>query len=230
MPTIPNALQRTRARLAARWLRGHGIEIGALDCPLRLPDSARARYVDHLGATALRRLYPELGERELVEPDVIEDGERLPSFAPASLDFIVANHMLEHCENPLGTLRVHLDRVRPGGVLFYAIPDMRKCFDADRTLTTFEHLVADDADQGRGSRRQHYLEWATHVNGLTDPLAAEENARENMKHAYSIHFHVWDPRSWKRFLESAARCLGDAFAIAHFQTSGPEIIGILRRR
>ena len=116
-------MAQTRAALAARFLSGRGIEIGALDCPLPLPACASARYVDRADATELRRLYPELAESELVNPDVIENGETLSSFAADSLDFIIANHMLEHCENPLGTLRNHLRVVRPGGILYYAIPN-----------------------------------------------------------------------------------------------------------
>jgi SAM-dependent methyltransferase len=229
MTQIPEDMQKTRRTLAARFLAGQGIEIGALDCPLPLPGTARVKYVDRVSVAELRRYYPELAQRALTEPDVIEDGEKLPAFEPQSLDFIIANHMLEHCENPLGTLRVHLDRVRRGGVLFYSIPDKRQCFDLDRPLTRFDHLVADDADGGNGSRWQHYLEWAKHVNAIAAPEAAEHNARENMKNAYSIHFHVWDPDSWRGFLDAAGGYLGIDFAVEHFQTSGTEIISILRR-
>jgi hypothetical protein len=229
MTQIPENMQKTRALLAERFLAGQGIEIGALDCPLPLPGAAHVQYVDRVSVDDLRRYYPELAQRALTEPDVIEDGEQLPGFASQSLDFIVANHMLEHCENPLGTLRVHLDRVRRGGVLFYAIPDKRQCFDQGRPLTGFAHLVADDADGGQGSRWEHYLEWATQVNAIAVPDAAEYNARENMKNGYSIHFHVWDPDSYRDFLQAASAYLGAAFAVEHFQTSGTEIISILRR-
>ena len=229
MTQIPQKILQRRAELAARYLSGQGIEIGALDCPLTLPATARVRYVDRVSVADLRRYYPELADRDIRDPDVIEDGETLASFAPDSLDFIVANHMLEHCENPLGTLRVHLQRVRPGGILFYAIPDKRQCFDQNRPLTPFDHLVADDHDGGAGSRWQHYLEWATEVNGLVDRDAAELNARENMRTAYSIHFHVWDPEAFRRFLENAAQYVGSGFRTEHFESNGTEVIGILRR-
>lgn len=222
-------MAQTRAALAARFLSGRGIEIGALDCPLPLPACASARYVDRADATELRRLYPELAESELVNPDVIENGETLSSFAADSLDFIIANHMLEHCENPLGTLRAHLRRLRNGGRLFYAIPDKRRTFDKPRRLTDFAHLVADDADGGAASRWSHYLEWATLVNAIGDPAAAEYNAHENLRNGYSIHFHVWDARTFRRFLESAREYLGRTFSVQHLQTNGTEIIAILRR-
>lgn len=229
MTQIPEKILQRRAELAARYLSGQGIEIGALDCPMTLPAAARVRYVDRVSVADLRRYYPELANRDIRDPDIIDDGEVLGTFAAASLDFIVANHMLEHCENPLGTLRVHLERVRPGGVLFYAIPDKRQCFDQNRPVTPFQHLLADDKDGGAGSRWPHYLEWATEVNGLTDREAAEANARENMRTAYSIHFHVWDPDAFRGFLESAAEHVGYGFSIEHFESNGTEVIGILRR-
>ncbi len=230
MTSIAPAMQSVRRQLAAQFLKGNGIEIGALDCPLPTPASAKVRYVDRVSVAQLRSYYPELGDRELTVPDLIEDGEHLRSIASGSLDFIIANHMLEHCENPLGTLRRHLDRVQQSGILFYAIPDKRQCFDHSRPLTLFSHLVSDDVDGGEQSRWSHYLEWAVHVNGLADRTAAEDNARENMCNAYSIHFHVWDPVAFREMLLAAQSYLKVPFAIEHFGVNGTEAIAILRKQ
>ena len=46
-----------RKDVAVRFLRGDGIEIGALDFPLRLPRGARVRYVDHLDEAGLRSVH-----------------------------------------------------------------------------------------------------------------------------------------------------------------------------
>src|SRR5207302_3536269 len=77
----PNWL-RTRDDLAFRYLRGDGIEIGALYWPLRVPGAARIRYVDHTGGDELRRLYPE--PAELVAPDVVDEAEHLSKFEDES--------------------------------------------------------------------------------------------------------------------------------------------------
>ena len=50
----------TREAIAAIYLAGDGIEIGALQAPLHLPSQARVRYVDRLAKDALYRHYPEL--------------------------------------------------------------------------------------------------------------------------------------------------------------------------
>ena len=140
---LPEDLIAERKRIAARYLTGRGIEIGALDAPTPVPPGAIVRYVDFRAVAELHRQYPQLDASSFVAVDVVDDGERLSRFADASIDFLIANHMLEHCENPLGTMRNHLRKVKPGGMLFYAMPDMRMGFDRERSLTPFEHVVAD---------------------------------------------------------------------------------------
>jgi SAM-dependent methyltransferase len=226
---LPASIAETRNRLAEKYLRGKGIEVGALDSPLLVPASAQVRYVDRVSASRLREYYPELGATPIVDPDVIDDGELLTTFAEGSLDFIVANHMLEHCENPIGTVRTHLSRLQPGGLLFYSVPDKRYSFDAQRDITTYDHLLRDALDHGASSRSRHYDEWATFVNGIADPVAAERNARENERNAYSIHFHVWDDRAFRQFLQDLITKSALAFTIEHFQSNDTEVIALLRK-
>ena len=224
---LPDHVLAARRRVADLYLHGDGIEIGALYAPLET--SANVRYVDRLPVDDLRKQYPELAGTALTPVDVIDDGERLLSFADQSLDFIIANHLLEHCENPLGTLRVHLAKVRRGGTLYYAIPDKRNSFDVDRPITTMEHLVIDDRDGGESSRFTHYMEWAQFVNRIADPIAAERNAIQAMRIRYSIHFHVWDEAAWREFLASASDYLNGAFDVLHFDRNDTEVITVLRR-
>ena len=55
-------------------------------------------------------------------------------------------------------------------------------------------------------------------------------ARENMRNAYSIHFHVWDPAAFRDMLRSASDYLRVPFAIEHFAENGSEAISILRKK
>ncbi len=97
------------------------------------------------------------------------------------------------------------------------------------SLTTFAHLVADEADAGAASRHGHFLEWAKLVNKIDDDAAAAENARRNIEQRYSIHFHVWDGNSWLDFLVRAREHLGNLFEIRHFELASVEMISMLRR-
>ncbi|NET62712.1 MAG: class I SAM-dependent methyltransferase [Symploca sp. SIO2E6] len=113
--------QALRRQIAWHYLSGKGIEIGALHSPLEVPPHAQVHYVDRLSVAELRKQYPELAEHELVEVDIIDDGETLPSMADASVDFVIANHMIEHCQDPIGTIEHHLRVLKP--VRFCAKPE-----------------------------------------------------------------------------------------------------------
>jgi SAM-dependent methyltransferase len=226
---IPEHMLAKRREVSSRYLAGDGIEIGALHHPLWVdPARARVRYVDRLTVDDLRRQYPELASYDLVPVDVVDDGETLPRFADGSLDFIVGNHMLEHCENPLGTVRSHLRKVRPGGILYYAVPDKRMSFDVDRPLTPFDHLVEDDRQGPALSRLGHFREWAELVNKQRGE-ALEDNVRKLLDQNYSIHFHVWDDTTWADFLDRARSYLRRSFEVEYMQQNDTEIITVLRR-
>lgn len=215
--------------MSARYLSGRGIEIGALHSPLWVTPRATVTYVDRMDVDGLRRHYPELAGSELCRVDAIDDGERLLGFPDGTLDFIIANHMLEHCENPLGAMRNHLARLRPGGVLYYAVPDKRFTFDADRPLTDFDHLVRDDREGPAWSRRSHFLEWSRFVDKATDDAGAEARARHLMEMNYSIHFHVWDEERFREILRGAHAYLGGSFRVEWLEQNENELITVLRQ-
>src|SRR5262245_28165001 len=108
---IPEQMAAARRELSERYLEGAGIEIGALCQPLWINERATVRYVDRLDVAGLRQQYPELGAYDLVNVDLIDDGEVLASIEDGQLDFIITNHMLEHTENPIGTIRNHLRKL-----------------------------------------------------------------------------------------------------------------------
>lgn len=218
-----------RSRLSAQFLCGEGIEIGAAQNPTWVNDGVRVRYVDLITAEENRARHAELRDLPLVEVDVLDDGERLARFEDGSLDFIVANHFLEHTENPLGTLRLHLVKLRPRGVLLYAIPDKRFTFDAKRPLTSFDHLVRDDREGAEVSRRAHYVEFARFVDHL-DPAEAERHATVLMEMDNRIHFHVWDLDSLRDFFTRARDYLGGWFDLEILEPNGGEVLVVLRRR
>jgi ubiquinone/menaquinone biosynthesis C-methylase UbiE len=177
--------------VAEAYLRGEGIEIGALHMPLRVPEAAHVRYVDRMSVADLRTHYPELGDQELVNVDIIADGERLESIDDATQDFVIANHFVEHCQDPIGALLNMFRVLKPGGALYLAIPDKRCSFDVDRPVTTLDHLMRDHQEGPAWSRRQHFDEWTRLVNKVTAADEAERQTVANMEMDYSIHYHVW---------------------------------------
>jgi predicted SAM-dependent methyltransferase len=189
-----------RYSLAFFYLGGKGIEIGALHNPLKVSPRTRVRYVDRMTVADLRRQYVELKDKKLVMVDVVDDGERLATFENGSQDFVIANHFLEHCQNPLLALENALRVLRRGGVLYLALPDKRYTFDRNRPVTALEHLIRDYHEGPERSCRGHFEEWVRIVNGVTDDLQAAGQVEHLMAMEYSIHYHCWTQREMMEML------------------------------
>lgn len=215
--------------LAAKWfLCGTGIEIGALHNPLPLPAKAKVKYVDRFSATDLRIQYPELNDLPLIDPDLIDDGEKLESVGAASQDFIVASHFLEHCENPAGALQSFSRVLRPQGILFLVVPDKRFTFDRGRQSTPLEHILRDYNEGPAWSRTEHFREYAALVDGVPGE-AVELRAKYLMDLNYSIHFHVWTKCEVLALLCELNRQLGLGYELRLFLDNGPEGIYVLAK-
>jgi predicted SAM-dependent methyltransferase len=176
-----------REALASIYIRGKGIEIGGLHNPLKVPSDATVQYVDFKACEELVKSYPGMSVCEIKAPDIVADGEKLTGIPDESQDFVIANHFLEHCEDPIGTIENFLRVVKPGGILFLAVPDKRFTFDVRRPVTTFEHLLTDHQKGGEWSRFGHHEEAHRLILGITDKKQIQRNMQE-MGHT---HYHVW---------------------------------------
>jgi SAM-dependent methyltransferase len=198
----PDDFLTTRAYVASYVLHGSGIEIGAANAPVAVPSNVHVRYVDRYTLDELRRSYPALVRPHTVSVDIIGDAESLTVLPDESEDFVIANHVIEHCEDPIGTLKGFCRFLRPDGVIFLAIPDKRECvIDQRRPLTTIDHLIQDHELGPSFSRQGHYIESAAFVDG--------KSAQELYLHAYttdvgrrSIHFHVWTAETFLEFMSA----------------------------
>lgn len=219
---------RKRRRLAASWLFGSGIEIGALNSPLAVPAAVRVTYVDRMSSRNLLVQYPELSGKMVVPVDIIDNGETLSSIPDDSQEFIIANHFLEHCENPVGALQAWLRVLKSGGVAYIAVPDKRFTFDFRRETTDVAHVVRDYSIGPEHSRRQHYMEWVKLVMTVGDGEAvAACDHIDTMR--YSIHFHAWSAKSLKHFFIYCREVLALPFSMCEFVRNGMEIIVILTK-
>ena len=113
--------------------------------PLRLPPGVHVRYVDRQTREELiqsegANLAAVCLDASLIPGiDVVDDADRLATFADDAVDFVIANHVLEHLEDPIAALGQMLRVVRPGGIVFLTLPDARHWFDARRERTSVEH-------------------------------------------------------------------------------------------
>jgi SAM-dependent methyltransferase len=195
-------------------IRGDGIEIGALHNPFDLSGLpvTRIRYVDRMPSEQLRLQYPELNDVSFVNIDIIDDGQILSTIPNGSLDFIIANHMIEHCDNTLGALENWLVKLREQGVLFLALPDKRRGWDERRDITSLEHILEDyrsTTSERKARNYEHFKSWTELVGNIHD----EAHVRWLIEIDYSIHFHVFTFDSFRSLLDYARRELDFPFRI-----------------
>ena len=212
-----------RYQLAKNYLKGEGIEIGALDKPMRAPAGVRIRTVDRLPSEELRVHY---GIPEAAAVDFVCDAQKLETIGSGSQDFVIANHVFEHMENPVAALENWVRVLRPGGFVFMAIPDKRFTFDVDRPVTPLAHVLEEyhDPDKAQANRQAHYVDWIRLVEHTEGDI--ERRLRFLIDCEYSIHFHCWTGYGLIELFESVSSI---GFELDCYKFNRPEGIFILRK-
>jgi len=238
-----------RSILAAKYLKGSGLEIGAMHNPLRLSRGVSVQYVDYFSREENLERFSEIGHLNLVNPHFVEDGFTLPSFKSSSMDFLIANHVLEHSNNLYKTLNRWAEVLRPHGTLFFSVPVVDLCFDRGRRPTAIEHFVLDfelesagNLDVFREETKNHYIEWLSislpamlteqgldydRKNKIEELL--KKTADELLAENDDIHFHTFTPTSFKGLLDYFCSNIRRDFKVLEIAQNNGEIIGILKR-
>ncbi|HKU73547.1 MAG TPA: methyltransferase domain-containing protein [Pyrinomonadaceae bacterium] len=186
-----NGVSLNREQLAYIYIRGEGLELGALNNPLPVSSHAHVKYVDFATAEAVAEQFPG---HAVKTPDIVDDAVTLNSVEDCSQDFVIACHILEHLEDPIGAIKTWFRVLKPGGVLFMSIPDRRFTFDFNRRVTPLAHLFADHEQGPAWSRAAHLKEleneyrstYQVQDDEVLDLLMNWQ--REGRGHT---HFHVW---------------------------------------
>jgi len=219
--------------LAERYLKGSGIEIGAAQLPVKLPDIAKVLYVDVFDENKLREIYPLYKKLDIVNIDVVDDGEKLSKFNNGSLDFIIANHFIEHCLDPIGTIINMYNKLRNEGVLYMAIPDKRYTFDKPRPLTSYDHLIKEHRDKsGQKFRLEHTIEYAKVKLGKQKNIDSKvkSKVKDIMESGYRIHYHVWTTKEMIEMLIRLNNDFGIDFEVEAMLKNHHEVIFIIRKK
>jgi SAM-dependent methyltransferase len=217
-----------RVGLGYRYLYGSGIEIGALQKPLRLSEDCQVRYIDRMTIGKLLEHYPEMANYPLQAPDIVDDGQQLAHIAEDSQDFIIANHFLEHCPDPIRSIHNMLRVVRLGGILYLAVPDKRHTFDLKRPATPYVALKNAYVSGQRTGTAELFQEWARLGMGLP-PEEAKKRAEELIQEDYSIHYNVWATTDLLSFLLAARQDFHIPFELIAAVSSENETIVLLER-
>ena len=219
----------TREPLSYIFLKGHGLEVGALNNPLPVSANAKTKFVDRLTTEELKKLYIDVDPRGIRHVDIVTDGETLQGVPDNSEDFVIANHMIEHCEDPIGTMRHMLRVLKVGGIFFMTLPDKRFTFDEKRQVHSFEHVKRDYLEGPENSRLSHYVEWLRDVEGVQDENEVNRRAAKLNEERANIHFHAWDEAAMMEMLARMQRELGFKFDVEVMSRTGLEVIFVIRK-
>lgn len=218
-PNIPRVFPsevapQTQAQMRqflCRNLYGDGVEFGAGPRPLEVPIACRVRYADRFGAeefaarsSAARGLSDEA---RYVDVDLQSGVEVMEGIANASVDFLLASHVIEHLSDPLGMLATAYDRLRPGGSLVLVVPDSTRTFDQVRPVTPFPHLLADWFLPSRDRDLEHYFDY--HLNVLGVPVATTvATGHQAWVERDDLHLHTFTFESAENIARWACSELG----------------------
>lgn len=216
-----------RASIAATFLTGRGVEVGAFTQPNDLPPDRAIAFYDRYPTALLRQFYEDSEGRPLMEPDYVGDAQTLEGLPEGSFQFFIANHVLEHLEDPIAFLKRMVTKLTTGGRAMIAVPDMRFCADCARALTPFSHLLEDHERGPQHSRFGHFLESA-HVDGF-EGQAALDHARAIEVGTTLVHYHVWDAESFVAFIRTAIDHFSLPLMLLYSSATIHEVIVVLEK-
>lgn len=201
-----------RLFISHQYIRGKGIEIGAWHNPFPVNPQMQVTYVDRYPYEELIKMRdndPAIQGKAISRVDVVDDGMWLEKFEDGLQDFVLSSHQLEHCWNPLATIENHLRVLKPGGRIFYAVPDMRFTFDKERNRSQCAYDVIDiynDDAMTEEILEKQYTDYLINVDHKSDDEIDDILAKDPILTALDIHWFTWD-----------ANDLADTMAYAGFQ-------------
>jgi SAM-dependent methyltransferase len=221
----PNLGSVDMREIAASRLRGMGLEFGAGASPFPVPLDCDVRFADAFAYESLiAALYPGQQAHDLIRPDYVTDIKTLAGIPDASLDFIVACHVIEHTNNPIAAIGSCHRALKPGGSVVLVVPDMTRTFDSKRALTTLAHLIEDYESPSLERDRGHYEEFYAKAFEIPAGSNLPEYAARKQAEGGDIHYHTWTYESFGELVDWCVQHQGWSVEFAHPTLAGPDDI------
>lgn len=221
----PNLSSVDLREIAASNLHGTGVEFGAGASPFPVPLGCNVRFADAFSYESLRAvMYPGQQAHDLIRPDYVTDIKTLAGISEASLDFIVACHVIEHTNNPIAAIDSCYRALKPGGSVVLVVPDMTKTFDSKRDLTTLTHLIEDYEMPSLERDRGHYEEFYSKAFDRPAGSNLQEYAAQKQAEGGDIHYHTWTYESFEGLVDWCVQKQGWTVEFRHPTLPGPDNI------
>jgi len=110
-------------------------------------------------------------------------------------DFVISAHCLEHVANPLKAVKEWIRVIKNDGLLLLILPNKNYCFDHNRNIVAFSHLLQDFENNVDESDLSH-LEEIIAKHDLSMDVVKDKNQFKNrsLKNFENrcLHHHVFD--------------------------------------
>jgi ubiquinone/menaquinone biosynthesis C-methylase UbiE len=185
-------INKVRTFFAHKYISGKGIEIGAQGNPLQVDiGTAVVTYIDRLSPEQNKNLH-NLKAQELIPVDVFTEADDLRMFSNESVDFVIANHLLEHIPDPISAIKEWLRIIKDKGTLFLSVPNY--CcneYDFQRRPEKLSHIIDDFENKTKDKKEEHWKDFVEIVDGIMpnspefkDVLHKQYRAIDNRSHMH----------------------------------------------
>jgi len=126
----------------------------------------------------------------------ISEAADLSLIPNSKYDFILSSNCLEHVANPLKAIEEWIRVLKKGGLLFLVLPNKEYCFDHNRSVTDFSHLISDYQNNTSEHDLTH-LDEILELHDLNmDKIAGsleqfKERSLKNFENR-ALHQHIFD--------------------------------------
>ena len=193
--------------MAKKFCKGSGLEIGSLHSRLNI--NADVKIVDFIDTETLKENYktdPNINVDDIWPVDIVANAWSMPTVKNNSVDFVASSHVLEHLPNPAIAIEEWIRVVKPGGIVFFIVPDMRYTFDKKRKLTPVEELLEKYKTKTDKVTYKAYEDFVTltyeHTNYSADSIQKMYEDQSN------IHVHTFTDESLLGLCNSLASTIG----------------------
>ena len=207
--SLKNRVSAVRKSVSDLFIKGRGVEVGAGPRPFPIPEHASCVYGDIRDGEELTKYFANDGS----PPPAMIDAQTFSGIADNQFDFAISAHVIEHLQDPLGSIANTMRVLKPSGIFVLIVPDMRYTFDRNRTPTPIEHLLQDWRDGGASTKIDAYIEF---IRDVAIPVwghkfstnALEDEARRLASVDHDIHFHAWTSDTFGQMLERTMDLIG----------------------
>ena len=201
------------------------LEIAPLNRPYLPKEHPNTRYLDLFSAKELKKHFKDdvnVNNDEIVEVHYIHKGQPYQKLVKGTkFGLIIASHVVEHVPNLIGWLKDIESVLHDDGIVQFAIPDKRYCFDFRRRLTDISDIIGayleDRKKPAPGIVYEHFLyvpneicnDPVKHHNGevshefhITKEYheLALHFAKESLHNYIDTHCWVWTPESFIKLM------------------------------